>query len=144
MAEGGRRGRQAPDGQAGPAAHAPGRLEGGEQSLPLARDQLRRGRRAARGRLDLGPDRAGPEAERLESPLHLGGPRAAALGGIHAGEVEGKEASLMLARDILLAEEEGAAVHIAHLSTARAVELVRAARRRGPRSTSRPAGCSPG
>ncbi len=38
---------------------------------------------------------------------------------------------VMVARDILLAEAEGARVHIAHVSTRGAVDLVRAAKRRG-------------
>jgi dihydroorotase len=42
---------------------------------------------------------------------------------------------VMVARDLLLAEFTGARVHVAHLSTARAVELVRDAKRRGVRCT---------
>jgi len=38
---------------------------------------------------------------------------------------------VMVARDILLAEETGARLHLAHLSTARSVQLVREARKRG-------------
>ena len=38
---------------------------------------------------------------------------------------------LHVARDIMLAEATGARIHIAHLSTARSVEFVRAAKRRG-------------
>jgi dihydroorotase len=41
----------------------------------------------------------------------------------------------MVARDLLLAEFTGARIHVAHLSTARAVELVRDAKRRGVRCT---------
>lgn len=40
-----------------------------------------------------------------------------------------------VARDLVLAEATGAHVHIAHLSTARAAEMVRAAKRRGIRAT---------
>lgn len=40
-----------------------------------------------------------------------------------------------IARDILLAEETGCAIHIAHLSTARGVDLVRWAKQRGIRVT---------
>lgn len=40
-----------------------------------------------------------------------------------------------LARDLVLAEETGAHLHVAHLSTRRAVEMVRAAKRRGVRVT---------
>jgi dihydroorotase len=40
-----------------------------------------------------------------------------------------------LARDLILAETTGAHLHVAHLSTARAVEMVRAAKRRGIRVT---------
>ncbi len=42
---------------------------------------------------------------------------------------------LIVARDILLAEYTGARVHIAHISTAGAVELVRRAKKRGVRVT---------
>ena len=41
----------------------------------------------------------------------------------------------MVARDILLAEMTGGHVHIAHISTARAVELVRDGKARGVRVT---------
>ncbi len=40
-----------------------------------------------------------------------------------------------LARDLILAESTGAHVHVAHLSTARAMEMVRVAKRRGTRVT---------
>jgi len=40
-----------------------------------------------------------------------------------------------LARDLILAEATGAHLHVAHLSTARAVEMVRAGKRRGVRVT---------
>lgn len=40
-----------------------------------------------------------------------------------------------VSRDLILAEATGAHLHVAHLSTARAVEMVRAAKRRGIRAT---------
>lgn len=42
---------------------------------------------------------------------------------------------VIIARDILLAEECGAAVHIAHVSTKNSVQLIREAKRRGVRVT---------
>lgn len=42
---------------------------------------------------------------------------------------------VMVARDILLAEETGARLHLAHLSTARSVRMVREAKARGVRVT---------
>jgi len=42
---------------------------------------------------------------------------------------------LMVQRDLLLAEDTGGHVHIAHLSTRRAVDFVRQAKRRGVRAT---------
>src|SRR2546426_8963461 len=39
----------------------------------------------------------------------------------------------MVARDVLLAEAESSRVHIAHISTARSLEIVRAAKARGVR-----------
>ena len=42
---------------------------------------------------------------------------------------------VLVARDVLLAEAEGARVHIAHISTARSIDLVRAAKARGVRVT---------
>jgi len=60
-------------------------------------------------------------------------------GVIHEGEIStrlglkgwpGVAEDLMVQRDILLAEYTGGTVHIAHTSTARAVEFVRAAKRR--------------
>src|SRR5207244_13172533 len=47
----------------------------------------------------------------------------------------GAAEDVMVARDILLAEMTGAHVHIAHLSTATAVRLVREAKARGVRVT---------
>jgi dihydroorotase len=40
-----------------------------------------------------------------------------------------------VARDLIVAEASGARIHVAHLSTARAIELVRAGKRRGIRAT---------
>jgi dihydroorotase len=60
----------------------------------------------------------GPVSERLGLP---GWPSAAE--------------EIMVARDVALAEATGARVHIAHLSTAGAVEIVRNAKRRGVRVT---------
>lgn len=47
----------------------------------------------------------------------------------------GAAEDLHVARDLILAEMTGAHIHIAHLSTGRAVEMVRQARRRGVRVT---------
>ncbi|MCI5837158.1 MAG: dihydroorotase [Veillonellaceae bacterium] len=60
------------------------------------------------------------------------GPCSVALG------LEGRPRAaedLAVARDLLLAEMTGAHIHIAHVSSARAVELVRAAKARGVRCT---------
>ncbi len=63
---------------------------------------------------------------------------------MHEGEVStelglpglpGAAEDVMVARDLLLAEDTGGWVHIAHVSTARSVELIRQARRRGIRVT---------
>ncbi|MDO8730280.1 MAG: dihydroorotase [Candidatus Omnitrophota bacterium] len=43
--------------------------------------------------------------------------------------------TVMIARDLLLAEATGGRLHLAHLSTARGVELVRAAKKKGVRVT---------
>ncbi len=45
--------------------------------------------------------------------------------------IPGLAEDLMVARDLLLLEETGGRYHVAHLSTARALELVRRAKRRG-------------
>jgi len=45
--------------------------------------------------------------------------------------IPGSSEDVMVARDILLAEQTGARYHVAHLSTARSLELVRDAKRRG-------------
>jgi dihydroorotase len=70
---------------------------------------------------------------------------ALAQGGLmHEGLVSlalglpGKPASaedVLVARDVILAESEGARVHIAHISTARSIEIVRAAKARGVAAT---------
>src|SRR5690625_5846594 len=61
-------------------------------------------------------------------------------GHMHEGEVAtrlgvpgipGLAEDAMIARDILLAASTGGHVHVAHISTARGVELVRAAKPRG-------------
>ncbi len=49
--------------------------------------------------------------------------------GLHGWPAAGEE--MMVARDILLAELTGAAIHCQHLSAARSVELLREARKRG-------------
>ncbi|MGH2363247.1 MAG: dihydroorotase [Chloroflexota bacterium] len=75
---------------------------------------------------------------------HCEDPRLTAGAAMHEGAVSerlglpgwptaGEE--VMVARDIALAAQTGAHVHLAHLSTAPAVELVRAAKRRGIRVT---------
>ena len=45
--------------------------------------------------------------------------------------IPGSSEDVMVARDILLAEQTGARYHVAHLSTARSLDLVRDAKRRG-------------
>ncbi|MBE7027015.1 MAG: dihydroorotase [Ruminococcaceae bacterium] len=42
---------------------------------------------------------------------------------------------VMVARDVLLAENEGTKVHIAHISTKRSVEIIRSAKKRGVKVT---------
>ncbi len=49
--------------------------------------------------------------------------------------IPGSSEDVMVARDIILAESLGARVHIAHISTARSIEMVREARARGSRVT---------
>ncbi len=65
-------------------------------------------------------------------------------GHMHEGEVATRlgvpgipslSEEVMIARDVLLAEYTGGHVHVAHISTARAVDLVRQARARGVRVT---------
>jgi len=64
----------------------------------------------------------------------------AGKGQIHAGKVAtriglsgipGLAEEVIIARDIMLAESAGARLHIAHISTAKAIDLVRAAKARG-------------
>ena len=71
--------------------------------------------------------------------LELTGP-----GVMHEGEwstrlglpgIPGAAEDVMVARDLLLAAQTGGRYHVAHLSTARSLELVRDARRRGVRVT---------
>jgi dihydroorotase len=71
---------------------------------------------------------------------HCEDPSLSAGGVVNAGAVAAKlgvkgvpaaSEEVCLARDIVLAEATGAHLHMAHLSTAGSVELVRAARRRG-------------
>lgn len=49
--------------------------------------------------------------------------------------IPGLAEEIIVARDILLAEATGAKIHICHLSTAKSVELVREAKKRGVRVT---------
>jgi dihydroorotase len=60
------------------------------------------------------------------------GPRAIQLG---LRGISGNSEAAMVARDLLLAEETGGHIHIAHLSTAASVRLVREAKARGVRAT---------
>lgn len=71
---------------------------------------------------------------------HAEDPALAGRGSMHEGEwssrlgIRGRPAeaeTVVVARDLLLAERVGARIHFLHLSTARAVELVREARTRG-------------
>ncbi|NLN34914.1 MAG: dihydroorotase [Candidatus Cloacimonetes bacterium] len=68
----------------------------------------------------------------------------AGKGQIHSGRISTKiglsgitalAEEVMIARDIMLAESAGARLHIAHISTARSLELVRSAKERGLRVT---------
>ena len=81
-------------------------------------------------------------AKLFERPLiqHAEDPKLAAGGVMHEGVVSttlglrgipGEAESVMVARDLALAELTGGWVHFAHLSSARSVELVRQAKRRG-------------
>ena len=80
-----------------------------------------------------------PVIEHSEDPsLSAGGvvnegPVAAKLG---VKGVPGMSEDVCLARDLVIAEATGAHLHVAHVSTAASVELVRAARRRGIHVTS--------
>jgi dihydroorotase len=60
------------------------------------------------------------------------GPVSARLG---LPGIPGVAEDVVVARDLILAEETGGRYHVAHLSTARSLELVREARRRGVRVT---------
>ncbi|GIW72234.1 MAG: dihydroorotase [Planctomycetota bacterium] len=75
---------------------------------------------------------------------HCEDPTLSAGGQMHAGVVSaelglqgkpGVSEDVIVARDLLLAEACGTRVHIAHLSTARSLALVREARRRGVRAS---------
>lgn len=60
--------------------------------------------------------------------------------GVHSARlglrgIPGSSEDVMVARDLLLAEQTGARLHLAHLSTARSLELVRTAKRRGLKVT---------
>ena len=75
---------------------------------------------------------------------HCEDPTLASGGAMHEGAVStklgvpglpGVAEDLIVMRDILLAEFTGARVHIAHISTARSVELVREAKKRGVQVT---------
>lgn len=79
-----------------------------------------------------------PVVEHAED-LHL-----AANGSMHAGPtalrlglrgISSASEATMVARDLLLAEETGAHIHIAHLSTAASVRLLREAKARGIRAS---------
>lgn len=68
----------------------------------------------------------------------------AGKGQIHAGKVAtriglsgipGLAEEVIIARDIMLAESAGVRLHIAHISTAKSIELVRAAKARGVKVT---------
>ena len=60
------------------------------------------------------------------------GPAAARLG---LAGIPAEAETVMIARDLLLAEGTGGRLHIAHVSTAQGVELVRTAKKRGVRVT---------
>ncbi len=60
------------------------------------------------------------------------GPAARSLG---VGGIPPSSEEVCLARDLVLAEAAGARLHVAHLSTAGALELVRSAKRRGIKVT---------
>ncbi|HEV2424825.1 MAG TPA: dihydroorotase [Terriglobia bacterium] len=82
----------------------------------------------------------------LDVPLieHCEDASVSAGGVVNAGKTAGQlgvkgiptsSEEVCLARDLVLAAETGAHLHVAHLSTARSVEMVRAARARGVRVT---------
>lgn len=71
---------------------------------------------------------------------HAEDPALTVLGSMHEGEMSallgvrgmpGIAEDVMVARDILIAEYTGGHLHIAHLSTARSLQLIRDARKRG-------------
>jgi dihydroorotase len=75
---------------------------------------------------------------------HCEDPALSAGGAMHAGQhadvlgvrgISWTSEATIVARDLLLAEETGARVHIAHVSTAASVRLIREARARGVRVT---------
>ena len=85
-------------------------------------------------------------AKLFERPLiqHAEDPALAAGGVMHEGLVSttlglrgmpGEAESVMVARDLALAELTGGWIHFAHLSSAKSVELIRQAKRRGIRVT---------
>src|SRR4029078_8244142 len=65
-------------------------------------------------------------------------------GGMHEGEISARlglpgiprsAEDVMVARDLILLEDCGGRYHVAHISTARSLELVRAAKKRGSPAT---------
>ncbi len=75
---------------------------------------------------------------------HCQDPELTRGGAMHEGEVSerlglpgwpGAGEDVMVARDVSLAQETGAHVHIAHVSTAGSVDIIRQAKRRGVRVT---------
>lgn len=90
--------------------------------------------------------RALESARGLNVPVveHCEDPSLSAGGAVNEGSVAERlgvkgipvtSEEVCLARDLVLAEDTGAHLHVAHLSTARSVEMVRAARARGVRVT---------
>ena len=86
-------------------------------------------------------------AKALSAPIvvHAEDETLSAGGHVHAGEVAQRlglngipssAETVMIARDIILAEETGAHVHMCHVSPEEAVAAIRAGRRRGVRVTS--------
>lgn len=117
------------------AMRASGAVAFSDDGRPVMNGQILR--RALEYASMLGPGGC-PVVEHAED-LHLSaggvmheGAQAVRLGlrGISAGSE-----AVMVARDILLAEETGGHIHIAHLSTSASVRLVREAKARGVRVT---------
>jgi len=90
--------------------------------------------------------RALEHARELGVPIidHCEDPSLSAGGGVNAGPVAERlglrgipntSEDVCVARDLVLAEASGAHLHVAHLSTAGATEMVRVAKRRGVRVT---------